>query len=66
MIDFDCQGSLGNKCNSGDMWFTINRGLEIQKYAGVLQGQGAKKGLFITTGSFSKNPQELFLKLIIR
>jgi len=31
---------------------------EIQKFAGALQGQRAKKGIFITTSSFSKEAQE--------
>jgi len=31
---------------------------EIQKFAGALQGQQAKKGIFITTSSFSKGARE--------
>ncbi|MEA1868839.1 MAG: restriction endonuclease, partial [Euryarchaeota archaeon] len=31
---------------------------EIQKFAGALQGQRAKKGIFITTSAFSKNAIE--------
>lgn len=31
---------------------------EIQKFVGALAGQGAKKGIFITTSSFSKDAQE--------
>ena len=31
---------------------------EIQKFAGALQGQRAKKGVFITTSSFSKEARE--------
>ncbi|WP_271254231.1 restriction endonuclease [Pseudanabaena sp. Chao 1811] len=31
---------------------------EIQKFVGALAGQGAKKGVFITTSSFSKEAQE--------
>jgi len=31
---------------------------EIQKFAGALQGQRAKKGVFITTSDFSKDAQE--------
>jgi restriction system protein len=31
---------------------------EIQKFAGALQGQRAKKGIFITTSSFTKEAQE--------
>ena len=30
---------------------------EIQKFAGALQGQRARKGIFITTSSFSKDAQ---------
>jgi restriction system protein len=36
---------------------------EIQKFAGALQGQRAKKGIFITTGSFSKEAQEFISKI---
>lgn len=31
---------------------------EIQKFVGALAGQGAKKGIFITTSSFSKEARE--------
>lgn len=31
---------------------------EIQKFAGALQGQRAKKGVFITTGTFSREAKE--------
>lgn len=31
---------------------------EIQKFAGALQGQRAKKGIFITTSSFSSDAQD--------
>lgn len=31
---------------------------EIQKFAGALQGQRAKKGIFITTANFSKDARE--------
>ena len=31
---------------------------EIQKFAGALQGQRARKGIFITTSSFSKTAEE--------
>ncbi len=31
---------------------------EIQKFAGALQGQRAKKGIFITTSTFTKEAQE--------
>lgn len=31
---------------------------EIQKFAGALQGQQAKKGIFITTSSFSQGAKE--------
>lgn len=36
---------------------------EIQKFAGALQGQRAKKGVFITTSSFTKEAKE-FVSLI--
>jgi len=36
---------------------------EIQKFAGALQGQKAKKGIFITTGTFSKGASE-YTKII--
>lgn len=31
---------------------------EIQKFAGALQGQRARKGIFITTSSFTKEARE--------
>ena len=31
---------------------------EIQKFVGALQGKRAKKGIFITTGEFSKDARE--------
>ena len=31
---------------------------EIQKFAGALQGQRARKGIFVTTSNFSKEAQE--------
>ena len=31
---------------------------EVQKFAGALQGQRAKKGIFITTSTFSKEAQD--------
>ena len=31
---------------------------EIQKFAGALQGQRARKGVFITTSSFTKEAKE--------
>ena len=36
---------------------------EIQKFAGALQGERAKKGIFITTSSFSKDAQEYVSKI---
>ena len=36
---------------------------EIQKFAGALQGQRAKKGIFITTSSFSKDAIEFASKI---
>ncbi len=35
---------------------------EIQKFVGALAGQGAKKGIFITTSSFSKDAKEYMPK----
>jgi len=42
------------KWNTGN---TVGRP-EIQKFVGALAGQGAKKGIFITTSSFSKEARE--------
>jgi restriction system protein len=36
---------------------------EIQKFAGALQGQRAKKGIFITTSEFSRDAQEYISKI---
>ena len=36
---------------------------EIQKFAGALQGQRAKKGIFITTGNFSTEAKEYISKI---
>ncbi|MFQ5863001.1 MAG: restriction endonuclease, partial [Candidatus Brocadiales bacterium] len=36
---------------------------EIQKFAGALQGQRARKGIFITSSNFSKDAQE-YVKVI--
>jgi restriction system protein len=36
---------------------------EIQKFAGALQGQKAKKGIFITTGNFSREAKEYTNKI---
>ena len=36
---------------------------EIQKFAGALQGQRAKKGIFITTGNFSNDAKEYISKI---
>lgn len=36
---------------------------EIQKFAGALQGQRAKKGIFITTGNFSHDAKEYVSKI---
>jgi restriction system protein len=36
---------------------------EIQKFAGALQGQRAKKGIFITTSDFSKDAREYAAKI---
>ncbi len=39
---------------------------EIQKFAGALQGQRAKKGVFITTSSFSKDAEEYAARIDTR
>lgn len=36
---------------------------EIQKFAGALQGQRARKGIFITTSNFSKEAQEYVTRI---
>src|SRR5215207_5117556 len=36
---------------------------EIQKFVGALQGQRAKKGIFITTGNFSKEAKDYTYKI---
>ncbi|MDR2813242.1 MAG: restriction endonuclease [Prevotellaceae bacterium] len=36
---------------------------EIQKFVGALVGQGAKKGIFITTSSFTKEASEYILRI---
>jgi restriction system protein len=36
---------------------------DIQKFAGALQGQRAKKGIFITTSDFSKEAQDFVAKI---
>ena len=36
---------------------------EIQKFAGALQGQRARKGVFITTSNFSKEAQDFVLRI---
>jgi restriction system protein len=36
---------------------------EIQKFVGALQGQRAKKGIFITTGFFSNEAHEFISKI---
>ncbi len=36
---------------------------EIQKFAGALQGQRAKKGIFITTSTFTKDAQDFAAKI---
>lgn len=36
-------------------WDTTVGRPEVQKFAGALQGRRARKGIFITTGSFSKD-----------
>ena len=36
---------------------------EIQKFAGALQGQRAKKGIFITTSDFTKEATDFAAKI---
>ena len=36
---------------------------EIQKFAGALQGQRARKGIFITASEFSKDAQEYVARI---
>ncbi len=39
---------------------------EIQKFAGALQGQRAKKGVFITTSDFSKDAEDYAARIDTR
>lgn len=39
-------------------WESVVGRPEIQKFAGALQGQRAKKGIFITTSSFTREARE--------
>jgi restriction system protein len=39
-------------------WDNVVGRPEIQKFAGALQGQRAKKGIFMTTSNFSENARE--------
>lgn len=44
-------------------WDVIIGRLKIQKFAGPLQGQRAKKGIFITTGYFAREAKEYTYKI---
>jgi restriction system protein len=44
-------------------WETTVSRPEIQKFAGALQGQRAKKGIFITTSDFSKEANDFVAKI---
>ena len=44
-------------------WDTTVGRPEIQKFAGALQGQRAKKGIFITSGKFSDDAKEYVTKI---
>jgi len=44
-------------------WENIVSRPEIQKFAGALQGQRAKKGIFITTSDFSREAHEYVTKI---
>ena len=47
-------------------WDTTVGRPEIQKFAGALQGQRAKKGVFITTADFSKDAEEYAARIDTR
>lgn len=47
-------------------WDTTVGRPEIQKFAGALQGQRAKKGVFITTSDFSKDAEEYAARIDTR
>jgi len=44
-------------------WENVVSRPEIQKFAGALQGQRAKKGIFLTTSTFSKNARDYVSKI---
>ena len=41
-----------------DAGITLSDGLSLHKFVGALAGQGAKKGVFITTSSFTREARE--------
>jgi restriction system protein len=44
-------------------WDSVVGRPELHKFAGALQGQRSKKGIFITTGTFSKDAIEYISKI---
>ena len=44
-------------------WKSVVGRPEVQKFAGALQGQRARKGVFITTSTFSRNAEEYAEKI---
>ena len=44
-------------------WDSVVGRPEIQKFAGALQGQRAKKGIFITTAAFTSNAKNYVSKI---
>ncbi len=57
VLDLDALYIQAKKCDG------VIRHPEIQKFAGALQGQRAKKVIFITTGNFSKETKEYTNKI---
>lgn len=54
---------LDNVYIQAKRWETTVGRPEIQKFAGALQGQRARKGIFITTSEFSKDAHEYVTKI---
>ena len=52
---------LGGQGNT--VHYTCSFDQQIQKFAGALQGQRARKGIFITTGNFSNDAKEYISKI---
>ena len=45
-------------CIQAKKWDSVITRPEIQKFAGALHGRKAKRGIFITTGAFSRDARE--------